>query len=246
MKIFRILFIFLIPAVLFSSCKTQQKAVSYIEDYSDSAKTDEVKYTEPLIQKNDILSILIYSDATDGGKTDSMYNYAQGFLVDNNGNIQYPRFGTIKVEGITKQEVAETIRKKAELVLTNPTVLVRLLNFRITMLGEVTRPGQISLPGERITILEAIGLAGDVSVYGKKDDVVVIRDVDGKIEYGKIDMSSRNLFKSPYYYLRQNDVVLVNPNKNKARLSDQVFNQRLSIAFSLINTIALLYTIFQN
>jgi polysaccharide biosynthesis/export protein len=222
MKIFRILFIFLIPAVLFSSCKTQQKAVSYIEDYSDSAKTDEVKYTEPLIQKNDILSILIYSDATDGGKTDSMYNYAQGFLVDNNGNIQYPRFGTIKVEGITKQEVAETIRKKAELVLTNPTVLVRLLNFRITMLGEVTRPGQISLPGERITILEAIGLAGDVSVYGKKDDVVVIRDVDGKIEYGKIDMSSRNLFKSPYYYLRQNDVVLVNPNKNKARLSDQV------------------------
>jgi polysaccharide export outer membrane protein len=246
MKIFRLLLVFIISAVLFSSCKTQQKAVSYIEDYSDSSKTDEVKYTEPLIQKNDILSILIYSDATDGGKTDSMYNYTQGFLVDNDGNIQYPRFGTIKVEGITKQEVAETIRKKAELVLTNPTVLVRLLNFRITMLGEVAKPGQISLPGERITILEAIGLAGDVSVYGKKDDVVVIRDVNGKIEYGKIDMSSRNLFKSPYYYLRQNDVVLVNPNKNKARLSDQVFNQRLSIAFSLINTIALLYTIFQN
>jgi polysaccharide export outer membrane protein len=246
MKIFRLLFFFLIPAVLFFSCKTQQKVANYIEDYSDTTKTDEVKYTEPLIQKNDILSILIYSDATDWGKTDSMYNYSQGFLVDNDGNIQYPRFGTIKAEGITKQEVAEIIRKKAELELTNPTVIVRLSNFRITMLGEVARPGQISLPGERITILEAIGLAGDISVYGKKDDVVVIRDVNGKIEYGKVDMSSRNLFKSPYYYLRQNDVVLVNPNKNKARLSDQVFNQRLSIAFGLINTIALLYTIFQN
>jgi len=245
MKIFRLLFFFIIPAILFYSCKTPQKAITYIEDYSDSIKTDEVKYTEPLIQKNDILSIQIYSDATDGGKTDSMYNYAQSFLVNNEGNIQYPRFGMIKAEGLTKPQLSEIIRGKAELVLTNPTVIIRLLNFRITMLGEVAKPGPISLPGERINILEAIGLAGDVSIYGKKDDIVVIRDVDGKIEYGKMDLSSRSLFKSPFYFLRQNDVVLVNPNKNKARLNDQVFNQRLSIAFSIVNTIALLYNVFR-
>ena len=246
MKIFRLLLVLIIPAVLFSSCKTQQKALTYVEDYSDSTKTDEVYYIEPFIQKNDILSIFIYSDATDWGKTDSLYNYSQGFLVDNDGNIQYPRFGTIKAEGKTKLELAEIIRQKAEPELTNPTVIIRLSNFRITLLGEVSKPGQISLPGERITILEAIGLAGDISIYGKKVDIVVIRDVNGKIEYGKIDMSSRSLFKSPYYFLRQNDVVLVNPNKNKARLNEQVFNQRLSMAFSIINTIALLYTIFQN
>ena len=92
---------------------------------------------------------------------------------------------------------------------------------------------------------EAIGLAGDISIYGKKEDVVILRDVDGAVEHGKVDLSSKKLFESPYYFLRQNDVVLVNPNKNKARLSDQVFNQRLGIAFSIINTIALLYNVFR-
>jgi polysaccharide export outer membrane protein len=113
------------------------------------------------------------------------------------------------------------------------------------MLGEVARAGPISLPSEKVTILEAIGLAGDVTIYGKKDDIVVLREIDGAVEHGKIDLSSKSLFESPYYYLRQNDVVLVNPNKNKARLSDQVFNQRLGIAFSIINTIALLYNVFR-
>jgi polysaccharide export outer membrane protein len=241
-----------------SSCKTQQKAISYLQDYADTTKKDEVKFIEPLIQTGDLLSIFIYSDATDEGKTDAMYNLANfgvssggaahGFFVDNDGNIQYPKIGTIKAEGLTKPQLAEVIKKKInekDLVLTNPTVIVRLLNFRITILGEVSKPGPITLPGEKLNILEAVGLAGDVSVYGKKDDIVVIRDVNGKIEYGKIDLSSRSLFQSPYYYLRQNDVVLVNPNKNKARLNDQVFNQRMGMTFSIINTIALLYNIFR-
>ena len=258
MKTLRLLILPVIASILVSSCKTQQRAIGYLEDYSDSAKQDEVKFSEPFIQKSDLLSIFIYSDAVDEGKTDAMYNLAnfggnnsgaaQGFLVDNDGNIQYPKIGTIRAEGLTKPQLAEIIKKKInarDSVLTNPTVIVRLLNFRVTILGEVSKPGPINLPGDKLNILEAVGLAGDVSTFGKKDDIVVIRDVDGKIEYGKIDLSSRNLFKSPYYYLRQNDVVLVNPNKNKARLNDQVFNQRMGMAFSIINTIALLYNIFR-
>jgi len=258
MKILRLLILPVVASVLFSSCKTQQKAIGYLEDYTDSTKQDEVKFSEPLIQKSDLLSIFIYSDAVDEGKTDAMYNLAnfggnnggtaQGFLVDNDGNIQYPKIGTVRAEGLTKPQLVEIIKKKVnekDSVLTNPTVIVRLLNFRVTILGEVSKPGPINLPGDKLNILEAVGLAGDVSTFGKKDDIVIIRDVDGKIEYGKIDLSSRNLFKSPYYYLRQNDVVLVNPNKNKARLNDQVFNQRMGMAFSIINTIALLYNIFR-
>jgi polysaccharide export outer membrane protein len=254
MKILSSLFLPLIAAaIFFSSCKTQ-KAYGYLEDFTDTSGRQQVKYPEPLIQKNDVLSILIYSDAIDEGVTDGMYNAAnggtgsaatQGYLVDLDGNIQFPRLGKIKAEGLTKPQLSEEIKKKLTGQLSNPSVVIRLINFKITMLGEVAKAGPISLPSEKVTILEAIGLAGDVTIYGKKDDIVVLREVDGAVEHGKIDLSSKSLFESPYYYLRQNDVVLVNPNKNKARLSDQVFNQRLGIAFSIINTIALLYNVFR-
>jgi len=257
MKFLRFLALLFIGTAMISSCKTQQKAFNYLENYKDTTIKDEVKHTEYIIQKDDLLSILVYSDAADGGATDAMYNLAnsggsssaaggtQGFLVDNDGLIRFPRLGTIKAIGLTKGQLSEIIREKLDTVLTNPTVIVRLLNFRVTMLGEVARPGSISMPGERLTILEAVGLSGDISIYGKKEDIVVIREVDGKVEYGKVDLSTKSVFQSPYFYLRQNDVVLVNANKNKTRLNDQVFNQRMGIAFSIINTIALLYNVFR-
>ena len=259
MKILRLLCLPVMALVLITSCKTQQNALGYLENLGDTALTSELKFQEPLIQKNDQFSIVIYSEAADEGKTDAWYNLSgiggttpagtsSGYMVDNDGFILHPRIGMIKAEGLTKSQLAEIIKKKInekDSVLTNPLVIVKLLNFKITMLGEVARPGPITLPGERLNILEAVGLAGDLSIYGKKNDIMVIREVDGKVEYGKVDLSSRSIFQSPYFYLRQNDVVLVNPNKNKARLNDQVFNQRMGIAFSIINTIALLYNVFR-
>ena len=253
MKIHSLFLLPVLAIIILSSCRSQ-KAVGYLQDFSDTSGKVQVKYPEPLIQKADVLSIVVFSDAIDEGKTDRYYNVAnaggatantQGYLVDNEGYIQFPRIGKVKAEGLTKAQLSEEVRKKLTTELTNPSVSIRLINFRITMLGEIARPGPISLPSEKVTILEAIGLAGDVSIYGKKDDVVVLRDVDGTVEHGKVDLSSKKVFESPYYFLRQGDVVLVNPDKNKARLSDQVFNQRLSIAFSIINTIALLYNVFQ-
>ena len=252
MKFLSLLVIPLVAIILFSSCKTQ-KAAGYLDDFADTSGKAQVTYPEPLIQKADVLSIIITSDAIDDGKTDNYYNIGnlgtgspvtQGYIVDNDGYIQMPRIGKLKAEGLTKAQLSDEIRKKIT-ALTNPSVSIRLTNFRITMLGEVARPGPITLPSEKVTILEAIGLAGDISIYGKKDDIVVLRETDGAVEHGKVDVSSKKIFESPYYYLRQGDVVLVNPNKNKARLSDQVFNQRLGIAFSIINTIALLYNVFR-
>ena len=254
MKILASLILSIFVVILFSSCRSQ-KPRGYVEDFTDTSAKVHVKYPEPLIQKGDILSIVVYSDAIDGGATDAMFNLTnkgtgdastQGFLVDLDGNIQYPRIGKIKADGLTKVQVSEEIRKKLSGPLQNPSVLVHLLNFKITMLGEVSRAGPISIPSEKITILEAIGLAGDITIYGKKEDIVILRPTDSTIEHGTIDLSSKTVFESPYYFLRQNDVVLVNPNKNKARLSEQVFNQRMGMAFSLINMIALLYNIFQN
>ncbi|HJS53024.1 MAG TPA: polysaccharide biosynthesis/export family protein, partial [Chitinophagaceae bacterium] len=237
--------------ILFSSCQSQ-KALGYAEDFNDTARVA-VKYPEPLIRKSDILAILVYSEATDGGKADALFNLPfvpgagatqPGYLVDNDGYIQHQRLGRMKAEGLTKPQLAEEVKKRLGTLLTNPSVTVSLLNFKVTMLGEVARAGPITIPTDKVTILEAVGLAGDVTIYGKKDEVVVLRETDGVVEHGQIDLSSKTLFESPYYFLRQNDVVLVNPNKNKARLSEQVFNQRLGIAFSLINMIALLYNIF--
>lgn len=259
MKLFRLFSLLFLLAFFVSSCKTQQRALGYLENLGDSAQISGIKYEEPRIQKFDQLSITVFSEAADDGRTDARYNQvtavgasasgsSSGFIVDNEGYILHPRIGLLKAEGLTKPQLAELIRRKInekDSVLTNPVVIVKLLNFRVTMLGEIAKPGPITLPGERLNILEAVGLAGDLSIYGKKDDIVVIREVDGKVEYGKVDLSSKNIFQSPYFYLRQNDVVLVNPNKNKARLNDQVFNQRMGIAFSIINTIALLYNIFR-
>jgi polysaccharide biosynthesis/export protein len=253
MKFLSFLIFSIFGIIFFCSCKTQ-KPPGYLEDFTDTSGKVQVRYPEPVIKKDDVLSIVVYSDAADGGATDAMFNLAntgtgststQGFLVDNEGYIQYPRVGKIKAEGLTKAQLSEEIRKKVTGPLSNPTVLIRLLNFKVTMLGEVARPGPITIPTEKVTILEAIGLAGDINIYGIKEDVVILRPTDSTIEHGTVDLSSKKLFESPYYFLQQNDVVLVNPNKNKARLSDQVFNQRLGIAFSIINMVALLYNIFQ-
>jgi polysaccharide export outer membrane protein len=242
-------------SALITSCASRKDYVRYVKDLSDSTQIKEIVYTEPLILKNDLLSIQVFSDAIDGGKTDAMYNMnisgqstsssaTEGYLVDNEGYIEYPKIGRIKAEGLTKPQLADVIRKKVESELTNPTVLVKLMNFRITVLGEVNRPGPITLPGEKLSILEAIGLAGDVTVYAQKEEVLIFRNVDGKFEHGKIDLSSTNLFESPYYYLRQNDFLIVNNNKYKGRLSEQSFALRLGIVFGIINTAILLYTVF--
>ena len=195
MKIHSLLVLPVIAIILLSSCKPQ-KAIGYLEDFTDTSGKAQVKYPEPLIQKNDILSIVVYSDAIDQGTTDRLYNLAntginaatQGYLVDNEGYIQYPRVGKLKADGLTKHQLSEEITKRLSNELKNPSVIIRLANFKITMLGEVARPGPISLPSEKVTILEAIGLAGDISVYGKKDDIVVLRDVDGSVEHGKVDL----------------------------------------------------------
>jgi polysaccharide export outer membrane protein len=171
-------------------------------------------------------------------------------MVDVNGNIEYPRLGTFHAEGLTKQELAEQIKKKltepVEL-LTNPNVIIRFLNYKITVLGEVGHPGTINVPGERITILEAIGLSGDITPYGRKNFVKVIREVNNKREIGLIDLSSKELFESPYYNLMQNDVVLVEPSKQRMKSADQALvQQKVGFAISIISAISVIYSIIRN
>ena len=256
MKILRLLSLLIIIAAVVSSCRTQEVLAKYVEHRNDSIPQEVVQYSEPVIRKNDLLSIQVFSNALDDGKTDAFYNAAnksttpgtstqEGFFVDIDGNIIVPRLGIMKVEGFTKRQLADSIKKKLDTVLTNPVVIVKLLNFHVTLLGEISRAGTITLPTEKVNILEAIGLAGDISVYGKKSDVLVIRESGGKIEYGKMDLTSSTCFESPYFYLKQNDIIVVNPNKNKQIISEQLFFQRLGIATSITSMAALLFSIFK-
>ena len=268
MKVIKPVSVFLpVLAMLFlGSCKTQQKMPVYLQNGTDTSGKGTVRIPELLIQKNDMLSIQVYSASTRPGISDALYNLpvtspaqggttgtastAPGFIVDNNGNIEYPRVGVLHVEGMTKNELAETVKRKInekDSVLTNPSVIVRFQNLKITVLGEVKSPGMINFPGERLTILEAIGLSGDITDFGMKDKVKIIREENGVRQTGIIDLSDQKLFESPYYNLHQNDVVLVEASKVKARRADNdVALRRAGFAISIITAVAVVVNLFRN
>src|SRR5882724_6191926 len=197
MKIIRIALLLIVSSYLIS-CGSQHKLPYYLENAVDTSGREEVKIPELRIQKNDQLSIQVYSLSTQPDRSDAIYNLpttggssglstTSGFLVDANGNIEYPRLGTFHAEGLTKDELAAQIKKRltepVEL-LKDPTVIIRFANLKITILGEVANQGVMSFPGEKVTILEAMGLAGGISEFGLKDAVKVIRETDGKREIG--------------------------------------------------------------
>jgi polysaccharide biosynthesis/export protein len=251
----------LVVSFYFFSCGTQQKVGNYVQDLSLDSSGKEIRVPELRIQKNDILSIQVFSSSTQP-ESDLLYNLpvatasgssapgaGSGLLVDSKGNIEYPRLGTIHAEGLTREELGAEIKKRLTEpieLLRSPTVIIRFVGLKITVIGEVNSQGVLSIPGERVTILEAVGLAGGITEYGLKDAVKVIREADGKREVGIIDLSSKDLFESPFYHLRQNDLVLVDPTRRKAKKADQdLVIQRVSFGLSLITAFALIYNIFQ-
>jgi polysaccharide export outer membrane protein len=258
MRLIRTLLLLVLP-VYFISCATQHRIPNYLENVTDSSAKHEVKIPELRIQKLDQLSIQVYSESDKPLESDIFYNLPgtggtsgqaasnNGFLVDVNGNIEYPRLGILHVEGLTKLQLADMIRKKIpESALKNPTVVIRFLNFKVTFLGEVGKAGPISVPGERLTILEAVGLAGGITPDGKRENVKVYREIDGKSEMGSIDLTSDSLFRSPYYNLMQNDVVLVDMTKRKSKgNNDQAVTQRITMALGIITSLAFIYNIFK-
>ena len=243
-------------ALFLLSCKSQKTAMTSYLQQIDTSQRALINMAEPRIQKSDLLSIKVYSLSADP-RTDIPYNLPEqtsqggsstlsGFLVDENGNIEYPRVGLLHVEGLTKTELAQQVREKLSSVLNSPSVIVRFLNYRVTVLGEVKTPGTFSIPTERITLLEALGMAGDVTEYGKRDTVKVAREVNGQIQIGYVPMTSADLFRSPYFRLQQNDVVFVDQTRKKVQQQEQqTVAQKISIATGIITAIALIVNIIR-
>lgn len=166
----------------------------------------------------------------------------QTYLVDYNGNIEFPVLGTLKVEGLTRTDLTALLVDRIKDMANNPIVNIRLANFTITVIGEVSNPGTFTIQDERITLLEAIGLANDLTIFGKRKNIKLIREVDGKKKFAYIDLTSINAVNSHLYYLQQNDVIYVEPNKAKIRSS--TFNQNNSVLISAIGTLTTILAVF--
>lgn len=249
-------FLLLSLVILFGSCTTSRKTV-YFNDLPDTARFEwaAAKFTEPVIQNDDILMINIQTvdpgstSAVNqgtamqliGGSSNSNIGNQQttGFLVDRNGTVTIPMLGEIKVTGLTTHQAKEVIAEKVSIYYKEPIVQVRFANYKFTVLGEVSRPATYTVQNEKVSLLDALGMAGDMTIYGRRDNVLLIRDQDGAKEFVRFDLNSATMFESPYFYLKQNDVIYVEPGKGRAAAAENPRWQFYSMIASFISVAVL-------
>lgn len=258
---FGLLQIGIITMFLFS-CATP-KNITYFRDVPDSTKfkvIEQSAFNTPLIQSDDLLQVTIQTIDPASTASFNQQNTASwpvvsgtsatgngnggvsGYLVDREGNVMLPLVGKVQVKGKTTDQVREDIRTKASVYYKEPVVNVRFANFKITVLGEVNRPSSYIMPNEKVTILDALGVAGDLTIYGKRENVMVIREKDNKKELVRLNLNSSDLFKSPYYYLQQGDVVYIEPNKAKIASTDIAKVRNITVMASILSLIVVLAT----
>ena len=241
--------IVIVLMISMGSCVSKKEMV-YLQDADGIDAIEAIVKVEPKIQQNDILSINVSAMDAEAALPFNLFEAGNAtsvpkpitYLVNSDGEINFPVLGKIKVEGFTTKEITSHLAETLAVYIKNPIVNIRLTNFKVTVLGEVKSPGTYPVPNERISILEAIGLAGDLTIQGKRKTVVLIREQNGKRTFIDIDLTSREILNSPYFYLVQNDVLIVEPNKSKVNSSAVGANTGIiltSISF-LISIVAIL------
>ena len=236
------------------SCNASKKVV-YLQDATIG--TTEININSGIeIQPKDMLTIVVSSRksalsaefnlpmvtsfAGSDILTSNEYQKMLGYLVDMEGNIDFPILGKLQVAGQTRHQLADMIKQKLILgdLINDPVITIEIQNFKISVLGEVASPGTFSISGDRITILEALGMARDLTIYGRRDNVLVRREKDNLITLYRVDLRSESLLHSPVYYLQQNDVVYVEPNKVRAGQSRINENRSIGVWLSLGSLLA--------
>lgn len=206
------------------SC-TSSKKITYFKGALDTDSRAILGRIEAPYQKGDILNITISSlnpkFDVEYNKTDN--NATKGYLINEDGNMQMPKLGNVGAVGLTKKQLTEKITSMivAQNEILNPIVEIRHLNFEVTVLGEVTNPSVITVPSEQISLVKAIGLAGDLTIFGKRDNILLIREENGYRSTQHININSSDFLSSEYYYLKPNDVIYVEPNKTKIASTDR-------------------------
>ncbi len=256
-----------------SSCGST-KGLILVRGPFDTAKLSMVNPVEPVIRKGDILSIIVFSDnpeatkiynqsliatsqTSSSGSGDISEGMTQtrgsstspsspGYEVDVDGNIVFQGIGKIKIEGLTKAALKDTLDVRLGPFLQHPYYSIRFLNYKFTMMGEVARPSVITIPGDRVNILQAIALAGDLTAYANRDSVFIIRENNNKREFAWMNLTKPEIMASPYFYVQQNDIIIVEPTKKKSVANDVTTVRNISLALAFVSTFAIVYSLFHN
>lgn len=257
------LFLIICLIACLTACKTPEK-INYIQDVEPGVTQPIESRQSIIIQPKDMLSIIV---STKDPELAAIFNlgvqtnragyskeyavtnsqYLSGYVVDNNGDIDFPVLGKIHAAGLSRWALQEKIAHELTErdLLKDMVVTIEFMNFKVSVLGEVKKPGTYSIEGDKVTVLEAIAMAGDLTVYGIRDEVYVIREENGERQNFKLDLRSKEIFNSPAYYLRQNDIIYVKPNEVRAGQSTINQNSVRSISLwlsisSLLTSIAIL------
>jgi polysaccharide export outer membrane protein len=249
----KIICLIVLAAALLTSCvsaKKQTENAIYFRNISDSILQKATIEYEPVFQKGDILSIsvitpneksaMLFNQPSSRGASSegsSGLTASQGYLISETGDITFPYLGQVKAAGMTRAAMTDVIRHKLQQYIDSAIVSIRLLNYRITILGEVNKPGTFSIPSERVSVLDAVGLAGDLTIYGRRNNIRVIRTADGSRQTGTLDLNNGDIFNSPFFFLRQNDIVYVEMNERKIPNTDQASIRNISIALGIISAL---------
>jgi polysaccharide export outer membrane protein len=235
---FKYLFIVSISALFLSSC-VSKKEIVYFQESRNLEKLVPTSTYESKLQVDDLLGITVSAENPASarpfninqvsGEGDNASSSSLGYLISAKGTINFPVVGSIKLAGLSRSEAIELIRERLKEYINDPIVIITIKNFKITVIGEVRSPGSYTIPNERLTIIEAIGLAGDLTIKGMRKNITVIRDADGVKQIFKVDITSKTVFDSPVYYLAQNDVVYVEPNSSQVKAAGS--NQNLLSIF---------------
>lgn len=242
-------FLWALLLLTMTSCASK-KDFLYLQSTAASTATESVSSYETTIQPDDVLLLLIASENAEVSAPYNLKAYSilntteagtigreqmQTYIVDKQGHIDFPLLGMIKVGGLTKAQAIALLKDKLKDHVKDAVINLRILNYKVTVLGEVNKPGAITISSERITLLEALGMAGDLTVYGNRKNLLIVREVDGVKTMNRVDITQSDFLTSPFYYLTQNDVVYVEPNKT--RINSSVIGPNVTVGISIVSLI---------
>lgn len=243
-------FLFLIP-VFYFSCASREK-IAYYQNIEQVLASDSTTSFDTKLQPDDLLMIVVMAQNAEAAapfnlpsvmlqsntELETQQLRVNSYLIDSKGAIQFPVIGEVRLGGLSRSEAISKLISELKKYINDPKVNLRILNYKITVSGEVKQPGVQVVNSERITLVEALAMCGDLTEYGKRNNIMIIREKDGKKEIGRVDITKADFINSPYYYLSQNDHVYVEPNKTKVNASSVGPNTGIIIsAISLLLTV---------
>ncbi|MEJ5994835.1 polysaccharide biosynthesis/export family protein [Pedobacter sp. Du54] len=247
----------IIVLILFLSGCVSYKNIPYFQDLEGKGTIEEQieNFSLIKIQKDDVVAMTVSSLNMEasaifnmGNTTSSSSgggNSTNGFLVDQSGSVQLPLVGSIKIEGLTSIQARNLVQEKLTKFLKEPVVSLRVVNFKVSVLGDVSRPGVYPVQSERASVTDALSLAGDLNVTALRNNILLIREDQGKRQFIRLDLTNRDIFNSPHYYLRNNDVLYIQPGKSKVASSDVAYRNATLVLSALSVISVVIVRLFQ-